>query len=68
VSQKKCRLAEKRPQPPSNPSKTQMLGVLWKVQEICHIMGAETLKIEEEMTENVEFDRSLLDIISFTWG
>ena len=32
----------------------QMLGVLWKVQEIFYIMGTEIFKIEEEMTEEMK--------------
>ena len=32
----------------------QMLGVFWKVQEICYIMGTEIFKIEEEMTEKMK--------------
>ena len=39
---------------PSNSSKMQMLGVFWKVQEICYIMGTEIFKIEEEMTEKMK--------------
>ena len=31
----------------------QMLGVFWKIQEICYIMGTEIFKIEEEMTEKM---------------
>ena len=31
-----------------------MLGVFWKVQEICYIMGTEIFKIEEEMTEKMK--------------
>ena len=32
----------------------QVLGVFWKVQEICYIMGTEIFKIEEEMTEKMK--------------
>ena len=32
----------------------QMLGVFWKIQEICYIMGTEIFKIEEEMTEKMK--------------
>ena len=32
----------------------QMLGVFWKVQKICYIMGTEIFKIEEEMTEKMK--------------
>ena len=31
-----------------------MLGVFWKVQEICYIMGTEIFKIAEEMTEKMK--------------
>ena len=31
-----------------------MLGVFWKVREICYIMGTEIFKIEEEMTEKMK--------------
>ena len=32
----------------------QMLGVFWKIQAICYIMGTEIFKIEEEMTEKMK--------------
>ena len=32
----------------------QMLGVFWKIQDICYIMGTEIFKIEEEMTEKMK--------------
>ena len=32
----------------------QKLGVFWKVQDICYIMGTEIFKIEEEMTEKMK--------------
>ena len=32
----------------------QMLGVFWKIQEICYIMGTEIFKIGEEMTEKMK--------------
>ena len=32
----------------------QMLGVFWKIQDICYIMGTEIFKIEEEMTEKLK--------------
>ena len=32
----------------------QNLGVFWKVQDICYIMGTEIFKIEEEMTEKMK--------------
>ena len=54
VSQKKCRFLEKWPYTPSNSLKMQMLGVFWKIQGICYIMGTEILKIEEEMTEKMK--------------
>ena len=31
-----------------------MLGVFWKVQEICYIMATEIFKIEDEMTEKMK--------------
>ena len=31
-----------------------MLGVFWKVQEICYVMGTEIFKIEEEMNEKMK--------------
>ena len=31
----------------------QKLGVFWKIQDICNIMGTEIFKIEEEMTEKM---------------
>ena len=31
----------------------QNLGVFWKIQDICYIMGTEIFKIEEEMTEKI---------------
>ena len=54
VSQKKCPFVEKRPYLPSNSSKMQKLGVFWKIQDICYIMGTEICKIEEEMTEKMK--------------
>ena len=32
----------------------QKLGVFWKIQDICYIMGTEIFKIEEEMTEKMK--------------
>ena len=32
----------------------QNLGVFWKIQDICYIMGTEIFKIEEEMTEKMK--------------
>ena len=32
----------------------QMLGVFWKIQDICYHMGTEIFKIEEEMTEKMK--------------
>ena len=32
----------------------QMLGVYWKIQEICYHIGTEIFKIEEEMTEKMK--------------
>ena len=32
----------------------QMLGVFWRIQDICYIMGTEIFKIDEEMTEKIE--------------
>jgi len=54
VSQKKCRLVEKRPWLPSGSSKMQMLGVFWKVQEVCCIVGTGIFGIEEEVTEKMK--------------
>ena len=34
----------------------QMLGVFWKIQDICYIMGTEIFKIEEEMTEKMKLE------------
>ena len=31
-----------------------MLGVYWKIQDICYHMGTEIFKIEEEMTEKMK--------------
>ena len=30
-----------------------MLGMFWKIQDICYIMGTEIFKIEEEMKPKV---------------
>ena len=30
------------------------VGVFWKIQDICNIMGTEIFKIEEEMTEKMK--------------
>ena len=35
-------------------AKRQKLGVFWKIQNICHQMGTEIFKIEEEMTEKMK--------------
>ena len=51
---KKCRFLEKWQYTPSNSLKMPMLGVFWKIQGICYIMGTEILKIEEEMTEKMK--------------
>ena len=32
----------------------QNLGVFWKVQDICYVMGTEIFKIEEEMAEKMK--------------
>ena len=32
----------------------QMLGVYWKIQDICYHMGTEIFKIEEVMTEKMK--------------
>ena len=32
----------------------QKLGVFWKIQDICYIMGTEIFEIEEEMTEKMK--------------
>ena len=32
----------------------QHLGVFWKIQDICYVMGTEIFKIEEEMTEKMK--------------
>ena len=32
----------------------QMLGVYWKIQDICYKMGTEIFKIEEEMIEKMK--------------
>ena len=34
----------------------QMLGVFWKIQDICYNMGTEIFKIEEEMTEKMKLE------------
>ena len=31
-----------------------MIGVYWKIQVICHQVGTEIFKIEEEMTEKMK--------------
>ena len=48
---KKWYLVEKLP---SNSSKMLNLGVFWKIQDICYIMGTENFKIEEEMLEKMK--------------
>ena len=30
------------------------LGVFWKIQDICYVMGTQIFKIEEEMTEKMK--------------
>ena len=30
------------------------MGVFWKIQDICYIMGTEIFKIEEEVTEKMK--------------
>ena len=30
------------------------VGVFWKIQDICYIMGTEIFKIEEEITEKMK--------------
>ena len=30
------------------------MGVFWKIQDICYIIGTEIFKIEEEMTEKMK--------------
>ena len=32
----------------------QKLGVFWKIQDICYIMGTDIFKIEEEITEKMK--------------
>ena len=32
----------------------QKLGVFWKIQDICYIMGTKIFKIGEEMTEKMK--------------
>ena len=32
----------------------QMLGVYWKIQDICYQMGTDIFQIEEEMTEKMK--------------
>ena len=32
----------------------QNLGVFWKIQDICYIMGTEIFKIEEKMPEKMK--------------
>ena len=32
----------------------QNLGVFWKIQDICYVMGTEIFKIEEEMPEKMK--------------
>ena len=34
----------------------QMLGVFWKIQDICYQMGTDIFKIEVEMTENMKHE------------
>ena len=34
----------------------QMLGVFWKIQDICYNMGTEIFKNEEEMTEKMKLE------------
>ena len=44
----------KLPYLPSVSSKFKMLGVFWKIQEICSKMGTRILKIALEMTEIID--------------
>ena len=39
---------------PSNSSKMQKMGVFWKIQDICYVMGTEIFNIEEEMAEKMK--------------
>ena len=32
----------------------QNLGVFWKIQDICYVMGTEIFNIEEEMAEKMK--------------
>ena len=48
---KKCRFLFKFTYLLSVSSKFKMLGVFWKIQEICSKMGTRILKIDLEMTE-----------------
>ena len=32
----------------------QNLGVFWKIQDICYIIGTEIVQIEEEITEKMK--------------
>ena len=32
----------------------QKMGVFWKIQDICYVMGTEIFKIEEEMPEKMK--------------
>ena len=32
----------------------QNLGVFWKIQDICYVIGTEIFKIEEEITEKMK--------------
>ena len=32
----------------------QKLGVFWKIQDICYIIGTEIFKIEQEITEKIK--------------
>ena len=32
------------------------LGVFWKIQDICFVMGTEIFKIEEEMSEKMKLE------------
>ena len=51
---KKCGYSFKFPYFLSVSSKFKMLGVFWKIQEICSKMGTRILKIDLEMTEIID--------------
>ena len=40
-----------------------MLGVHWKIQDICYQMGTEIFKIKEEMTEKMKLKVARLRVV-----